>query len=198
MLCVWAYVGQVRVDELMANFGDMVSVTWHFVDVFGDTESKVKPGYGEFVREVVARFDHVEVHPAIWENDIPASSAGCHLFLRAAALLGDDDAFRKLTAAMRDAFFREAANVSERSVQNRLAEAAGLDAGAIAAVIDNGRAHAALQQDRRLAQDLQVRMSPSLVFNEGRQRLYGNVGYRVIEANIRELLHNPPDEASWC
>ena len=66
------------------------------------------------------------------------------------------------------------------------------------AVIHDGRAHAALQQDRRLADELAVRMSPSLVFNEGRQRLYGNVGYRVIEANVRELLHNPPGEASWC
>jgi hypothetical protein len=24
------------------------------------------------------------------------------------------------------------------------------------------------------------------------------VGYRVIEANIRELLNNPPNEQSWC
>lgn len=37
-------------------------------------------------------------------------------------------------------------------------------------------------------------VSPTLIFNEGRQRLNGNVGYRVIEANIRELRHNPPGE----
>jgi len=43
-----------------------------------------------------------------------------------------------------------------------------------------------------------VSVSPTLIFNEGRQRLNGNVGYRVIEANIRELLHNPPGEESWC
>jgi hypothetical protein len=31
------------------------------------------------------------------------------------------------------------------------------------------------------------------------QLLYGNVGYRIIEANVRELLHNPlHGEASWC
>ncbi|MBE9179781.1 hypothetical protein IQ268_14520 [Oculatella sp. LEGE 06141] len=34
--------------------------------------------------------------------------------------------------------------------------------------------------------------------NEGWQRLNGNVGDRVIEANIRELLHNPPGKQSWC
>jgi hypothetical protein len=37
-----------------------------------------------------------------------------------------------------------------------------------------------------------------LVLNEGRQLLNGNVGYRVIEANIRELLVSNVVEASWC
>ena len=41
--------------------------------------------------------------------------------------------------------------------------------------------------------------SPTFVLNEGRQKLYGNVGYRVIEANIRELLRTPTaGEMSWC
>ncbi|MEA5480541.1 hypothetical protein VB774_23140 [Pseudanabaena galeata UHCC 0370] len=43
-----------------------------------------------------------------------------------------------------------------------------------------------------------ISVSPTLIFNEGRQRLNENVGYRVIEANIRELLNNPEDEQSWC
>jgi hypothetical protein len=35
--------------------------------------------------------------------------------------------------------------------------------------------------------------------NEGRQRLFGDVGYRLIEANVEELLRGrTPDEASWC
>ena len=33
---------------------------------------------------------------------------------------------------------------------------------------------------------------------DGRQRLAGNVGYRVIEANVRQLLNNPGVGASWC
>jgi hypothetical protein len=37
-----------------------------------------------------------------------------------------------------------------------------------------------------------------LLFNEGRQRLTGNVGYRIIEANIRELLEGAPGQLSWC
>jgi hypothetical protein len=35
--------------------------------------------------------------------------------------------------------------------------------------------------------------------NDGRQKLYGNVGFRIIEANIQELLRAPVgDQASWC
>ena len=31
------------------------------------------------------------------------------------------------------------------------------------------------------------------------QKLFGNVGYRIIEANIEALLATPrPDQASWC
>jgi predicted DsbA family dithiol-disulfide isomerase len=45
-----------------------------------------------------------------------------------------------------------------------------------------------------------VQGSPTYVFNDGRQLLYGNVGYRIIEANVRELLSAPPAEGapSWC
>lgn len=37
-----------------------------------------------------------------------------------------------------------------------------------------------------------------LFLNEGRQILFGNVGYRVLQANIEELIKNPEVEASWC
>ena len=41
--------------------------------------------------------------------------------------------------------------------------------------------------------------SPTFILNEGRQKLYGNVGYRVIEANLQELLKSPDaSQASWC
>ena len=41
--------------------------------------------------------------------------------------------------------------------------------------------------------------SPSFVVNDGRQKLYGDVGFRIIEANMQELLRVPGgDQASWC
>jgi len=83
-------------------------------------------------------------------------------------------------------------------VQLELAEELGLPIAAIQEQIDSGEAYALLSKDFELVKEHTVTVSPTLIFNEGRQRLNGNVGYRVIEANIRELLHNPPDEQSWC
>lgn len=42
--------------------------------------------------------------------------------------------------------------------------------------------------------------SPAYVFNDGRQLLYGNVGYRIIASNLRELMsaHRVEGEPSWC
>ena len=46
---------------------------------------------------------------------------------------------------------------------------------------------------------MRIEGSPSFVLNEGRQKLYRNIGFRVIEANIQELLRVPgSNQASWC
>ena len=105
----------------------------------------------------------------------------------------------RLAWALRKAFFTENHNIARRDVQLSIAESMDLPAAAIDEMLDCGRSHAALHDDMEAQQRYQVTGSPTLVLNEGRQRLYGNVGYRIIEANVRELLHNPQSgEASWC
>ena len=46
----------------------------------------------------------------------------------------------------------------------------------------------------------QIRLdgSPTYLLNQGRQKLYGNVGYKIIEANVEEVLRRPAEAASWC
>jgi predicted DsbA family dithiol-disulfide isomerase len=68
----------------------------------------------------------------------------------------------------------------------------------IQAQIDSGEAYALLSKDFDLVKEHTVTVSPTLIFNEGRQRLNGNVGYRDLEANIRELFNHPAGEQSWC
>ncbi|HEY9879177.1 MAG TPA: DsbA family protein [Leptolyngbyaceae cyanobacterium] len=212
--CVWAYISQIRLNELKATFQDKVTLDYHFVSVFGVTREKLESqwrdrnglqGYSQHIQEVVKKFDHVKVHPHIWTDVVPPSSTSCHLFAHAVKLLEtknivppSERLFEKTVWALREAFFTQLANVADRGVQFAIAKQLGLPVDAIREQIDSGEAYAQLSQDFDLSKEHSVTVSPTLLFNEGRQRLNGNVGYRVMEANIRELLENPPGEHSWC
>jgi predicted DsbA family dithiol-disulfide isomerase len=214
VLCIWAYIAQVRLDELKVNFQHQVEVQYHFVPIFGNTREKLETrwrdrgglkGYGEHVKEVVKDYPHIVVHPEIWSTVVPASSTSCHLFLQAIQLLEETgvidpskQAYERAILAFRYAFFAKLADIADRSVQFSIAEDLALPLDAIQEQIDRGAAYARLSKDFDLVRENTITVSPTLIFNEGRQRLNGNVGYRVIEANIRELLHHPPDEQSWC
>ena len=52
--------------------------------------------------------------------------------------------------------------------------------------------------DYRSAQNASVSGSSTYVLDGERQVLFGNVSYRVINANIEKRLRNPTNEASWC
>jgi predicted DsbA family dithiol-disulfide isomerase len=213
VLCVWAYLNQVRIDELRAKLEEHVSVESRFCSVFGNVPGKLEEkwsqrggaaAYGAFVRKLAAEYGHAPVHADVWSKLTPVSSMPCHLMLCAVRRLVDRgeapaESYYAACWAVRQAFFRDARNVSDTQVLLDIAAQLGLDVDAIRAELRTGRAHAELSADVELVRQLDVKLSPSLILNEGRQRLNGNVGFRVIEANIRELMHKRErDEASWC
>lgn len=210
ILCVWAYVSEVRLLELEREFGDDVGIEHHWFQVFGDVHAKLyanwrdkggAAGYSAHVREIVARFAHVPVHPDIWQRETPSSSMPAHAVLCAVRLLDANEQRQRVSqvaAAIRTAFFRDLVDVSMRDRLLDIVETCGVSVPRVEALLDNGAAWAALSADLDLAREHNVRASPTLIFNEGRQRLTGNVGYRVIEANVRELLQGPPGGQSWC
>ena len=101
--------------------------------------------------------------------------------------------------AFRSAFFRDCRDISRWDVQCEIAESVGANIGAIEELIHSGVAFAGLAADYQDADKMRIEGSPSLVLNEGRQKLYGNVGFRLIDANIQELFRVPREEdASWC
>jgi predicted DsbA family dithiol-disulfide isomerase len=99
---------------------------------------------------------------------------------------------------LRQSFFVETRDIGQLAIVLDVASEAGLDRQQLKELIDNGEAMAALMTDLRLAQDQAVMGSPTWIMNQGRQVLYGNVGYRVLHANIEEILKRPLQEASWC
>ena len=213
VLCVWAYIAQLRVDAIQKAYGEKVRFEFRYCSVFGDTARKIstswatKGGYEGFnahVRQAASLFPEVTLNSNIWLSVRPASSLAPHLFLKAIQLGADEgewglDILETAIKEMRAAFFQEAKDISDQRVQVVVAERALVNLKSVTKYIENGRAHAALATDYKEADSAGVQGSPTFILNEGRQKLFGNVGYRIIEANIEELLRQPrSDQASWC
>ena len=221
ILCVWAYVGQRRLEQLNEEFGEQIAVTTCYCSVFPDVEAKMEQnwksrgGYDGFNRhtlEVAKKFPHVQINPRLWLDKRPLTSASAHIFLKAIEVIEKEDSGSQLTAipymqrlssraawAVRLAFFAGGEDISNWQIQAGIAEKLGLDAARIEEKIHNAQAATLLAADYDMAQKTNVAGSPTFIMNEGRQRLFGNVGYRLLQANVAELLHNPTgQEASWC
>lgn len=220
VLCVWAYGGQIRLDELEQEFGERVLVRQHFMELFADTGTRIGTGwkdqggfegFGRHLVEVCDQWEHTHLSPDVWTRCRPISCVTAHVFLKAAGLclgLGDSDEMLrpqrakldKLVREVRLAFFERAEDISDLAVLMALLPSNDIRASDVRRRIDNGEAYAALNHDTELARQYGVLGSPTYVFNEGRQLLYGNVGYRIIESNVRELLTSAPLKGapSWC
>ncbi|VAV88049.1 hypothetical protein MNBD_ALPHA04-2238, partial [hydrothermal vent metagenome] len=107
--------------------------------------------------------------------------------------------FEELIWRLRCRFFEQNGNIALRANLDEVARDLRLPIGEIHRLLENGEADAALHLDAVAQDKYLIPGSPTLVLNEGRQRLYGNVSYRIIEANVQELLTVPsPGNASWC
>ena len=221
VLCIWAYVAQIRLDELRSAFSEQILVQHHFIPVFGHTEHRIGEGwldkggyagFGAHIHEVCADFPHVEIHAGLWHSHAPCSSAPAHQFLKAVQLLEGDGVisseclsdcqgrtrFEETAWQLRLAFFRDNRRIDTRKELLTIAEQSALPISAIEALLDNGQAMAALMRDIELRDEYHIEGSPSYLLNEGRQKLYGNLGYRILEANVREVLERADNQASWC
>jgi predicted DsbA family dithiol-disulfide isomerase len=213
VLCVWAFLAELRLDEARREFGEQVAFDPRFCSVFGDVPRKIATAwasrggfeaYADHVHEAAQAFPETRLHTDVWRKVRPVSSLSPHLYLKAVQLSEAEGASAPGTALraikkMREAFFVDARDISRRETQRDVAGAAGADTARVEEFLQDARAHAALDSDYKDAESLGVSGSPTMLFNEGRQKLYGNVGYRIIEANIHELLREPnSDWASWC
>jgi predicted DsbA family dithiol-disulfide isomerase len=221
VLCIWAYVAEARLDELRKEFGTSVELEYRFIPIFGATKNRIGEGwkkrggyagFGKHVQEVAKGFPHVSVHEGAWTEVAPTTSGAAHEMLCAARLLESEGIidtlrldelagrtlFEEAAWQVRCAFFRDARDISERSVLLDVLGQAGLPTDAIEAKLESGEAMAELCRDIELRDEHKIEGSPTYRLNQGRQKLYGNVGYRVVSANLRELLEQPAHQASWC
>ena len=222
VMCIWAYVAQARLDELQTQYGDKISMSYHFVSVYGNTQKRViekwqerggVAAYVDYVRGIADDFGHVKISKNFWRNGVgPKSSASVHLFLRAVANMEQaglidgkpqprhqgKTLFEELLWQCRKRYFSDGINIGLLENQLFIASDIGLDIDLIRGQLEDGGAFAALCEDNELKEKYRIEGSPTYVLNEGRQKLYGNVGYKIIAANIDELLNRPQGVASWC
>lgn len=221
VLCIWAYLAQIRLDELIKNYSSEIDVSYNFMPVFGHTENRIgegwkdKGGFDAFSKKmhnVIEKFPHVELHKDIWKKNIPKTSTSSHLFIKAVQLLvengtisnerredhGHKTLLEDFTWKVRLAFFRDLRDISQMSELYDIAKSMGFPTDKIQQVLDDGTALAELSRDLELRDEFNIDGSPTYILNEGRQKLYGNVGYRIIEANLLEIIKQPAMEASWC
>jgi len=207
LLCVWAWIAQKRLDELNQKLSDKIEIHYHFINIFGDTQSKMskqwasKGGYEGFSSHVIESakpYLNAPVSSEIWSEVRPTTSANAHLILKAVELHYGKAKGVDIALVLRKAFFINAVDVSDFNCLYSLLESSGIDLSKIKYSIANGKAMAALMSDYQSAQQLGLKGSPTYIIDNGRQTLYGNVGYRVLLANIEEQLKRPINEASWC
>jgi predicted DsbA family dithiol-disulfide isomerase len=91
-----------------------------------------------------------------------------------------------------------ARDISNHDVLLDVLDRVGFPTDAIEAKLTSGEAMAEVCRDIELRDEHKIEGSPTYYLNQGRQKLYGNVGYRVVSANLRELLEQPGQQASWC
>lgn len=207
VLCVWAWIAQRRIDELNKTYGDRINWRYRYVDIFGDAKGKIVrqwfdrelfDGFSRHVLEAASAYETAPVNPNVWTQIQPTTSANAHLLLKAVELTCSEKASVSLALAIRSAFYVDALDISDQDRLLELADSEGNNADVIANCIRSGEAMAALMRDYQLAREWSLKGSPSYVLDGGRQILYGNVGYRVLAANVEELLRQPAGEASWC
>jgi len=207
VLCVWAWIAQKRIDELKLQWGDQIEFKFHYLNLFANTEKRIGEGwktkggfkgFSKHVQEAAQPYPDAIVNNKIWHEVRPKSSLNAHMLLKAIDLTEGSIAAEKCSVTLRQQFFELNKDIGNMKTLLALIEQHSIAIDPLKRALSNGEAAAALASDYQKAQELGVKGSPSWIMNNGRQTLYGNVGFRVLNANIKEYLENNQHEASWC
>lgn len=211
-LCIWAFVAQPRLEAVLARHGEHIALDHHIVPVFGSVPQRFRDGSwaargpeGRAAATVrVARMHGREdVSGRVWVDDAPASSWSSGAAVKGVGLLEAEErarpgAMAEYLLAMRTTFFVQDRNIARKAVQLDVAESLGLDAAALADMLDDGRAMAALFEDHELRGAQHIVGSPTWVFDGGRAKLYGNFAEDILHATVRTLVDGLDVGGSAC
>lgn len=207
ILCIWAWVSELRVAALQKEFGESLHINMKYMDVFGDVNQKMNTtwkdrggftGFSEHIQKTAKSFPELEVHPLLWTDTQPLSSSMPHLYIKAVQLNESNACSQQFALAIRKAFFIDARNISNQNILQSIAKEQGVNLSSLLGSLDNGSAMASLMQDYQSAKAKSLQGSPTYILDNGRQTLFGNVNYRVLKANVESLLQpSQTNSPSW-
>ncbi len=216
VLCIWAYSAKIKIDEIKKQFSEQVHINYIYNPLFVDMHSMLEKnwadkgglqGYNKMMHKLGGMFPYVEIHPEIGLKNLPRSSASCHLFLKAVEILeqggeiqSEDKSntiLEQMDWLIRLGYFRDAEDVSQQRVMMSYAEQLNIPSNRLEEVLNSGEAMSILSACTTNDRQKFIQGSPSFSLNENRQILYGNIGYHVIEANIKALLEKSENKPAW-
>lgn len=201
-LCIWAFVGQPKLDEILSAWGDRVAVEYRVVPVFGSVGSRFREGpwadegpegRRDATRRLAREHGIDGVTGDVWVEDCPHSSWSCGAAVEGVlAMEASGEApiggGARYLRELREHLFLRNRNICHRHEQLAVAERSGIDAGSLERRLDDGSAVALLWEDERARLAAGIRGSPTYVFDGGRAILYGNFPFSVLRAVVAELL----------
>lgn len=211
-MCIWAFVAQSKLDRILEELGEHLSVEYRVVPVFGSVPWRFRNGPWaadgvegriEATRRIAAEHGHPEVSGECWRIDAPASSWAPGAAIKAVCGLELDGQVEPGLGAtyqvsLRQRFFVDNVNVARQTTQLELAEELDIPRNALEARLDDGTALAALWEDHLDKERLMIQGSPTYVFDGGRAKLYGNFAYGILHATVEELVRGVRPGASAC
>ena len=177
VVCPWCYVGKARFEKALSGFEhrDEVEVVYHSFELDPDYPkdgretvlSMLSRKYG--MPEAQARAADAQVAGLAQAEGLGFDSnrpVGNTFDIHRVIHLGREKGVqRELIAAINQAYFAEARQVFDRDVITEIAAGAGLDAGAVAEVLDGDAYADAVRQDELEARELGISGVPFFVLD---------------------------------
>lgn len=209
-LCIWALVAQQKLERVLVELGERIRVDYRIVPVFGSVPWRftqgawAKDGVAGRVlatRKIAAEGGRKDVSGECWQRAMPSTSWSPAAAIKAVFALEDGrgEEFGPLyQRALRERFFVDEKDISQRNVQLEVAEALALPRGPIERRLDDGSALAAVWEDHAEKERLHIQGSPTYVFDGGRAMLYGNFDYGILRSTVEELIRGAGPGGSAC
>lgn len=167
-LCPWCYIAAVRLQRIVEEYGERVSVTWRsFPLLLGEIhESRSRARAAQSWRRAGEEETSICYNPWPESSPVPTSSIPAQEAAKCAALQGEQ-AFKRLHLLLLRAFFEQNRDISNRDVLLSLAEEAGLDRERFIPDFDSGSQREQVLADYRRGRD-DPRFSgvPTAIFND--------------------------------